>query len=439
MKRECISGTISRRTFIERGFAVLGVGTPGLCALAEMARHPLVGAKLPKWEKGHFRINVLFTGKSETSFLVFPDSTSMLIDCGDYEYRGPKAVKQLPDASRRAGEWTARYVLDQNPNGKMVDYFMLSHYHSDHAGALPFSVGRSANGKFSLSGIGQAMEFLDFGKFIDRSWPDVNDPAPRPDNFDDWTIKHIKEVYAEAERRGIKVEKFRLEKGSDQIRLLHGGCAGFGVTPLCANGLLLRRDGTVFDLGTLDGGKRPRSKFDENAFSIGLIFSLGAFRYFTAGDFSIGVKGMDGAPLDVEAALARECLQVDVAKVNHHGHHSMPVSLVKALRARVVLAGIWDHGHMNRPTMRRFAVADWPCLYAPGLFPEKRLKEDFAEPWRKDLAPESFEGAHAVIDVAPDGESYRLMMVSAADESRRIIGAYDFKTARHDKKERVNA
>ena len=160
MKRECISGTISRRTFIERGFAVLGVGTPGLCALAEMARHPLVGAKLPKWEKGHFRINMLFTGKSETSFLVFPDSTSMLIDCGDYEYRGPKAVKQLPDASRRAGEWTARYVLDQNPNGKMVDYFMLSHYHSDHAGALPFSAGRSANGKFSLSGIGQAMEFL---------------------------------------------------------------------------------------------------------------------------------------------------------------------------------------------------------------------------------------------------------------------------------------
>jgi len=30
--------------------------------------------------------------------------------------------------------------------------------------------------------------------------------------------------------------------------------------------------------------------------------------------------------------------------------------------------------------------------------------------------------------VASDGKAYRLMMVSAADESRRILGAYDFST-----------
>lgn len=72
------------------------------------------------------------------------------------------------------------------------------------------------------------------------------------------------------------------------------------------------------------------------------------------------------------------------------------------------------------------AKADWPCLYASGFFPERRRREDASEPWLKDFALESFVGAHSVIDVAPGGKTYRLMMVSAADESRRILGAYDF-------------
>ena len=416
-----------RRDFIGGGIAALGMGASVLDAWAEMARHPLAGKTLPKWEKGHFRISVLFNGRGETTFLVFPDGTSLMIDCGDYVFGGRDVVKHLPDDSRRAGEWTARYVLRENPNGRKVDYFLLTHYHSDHAGSGKFSAGRGANGKYSVSGIGQAMDLLDFGTFIDRSWPDVNDPAPRNDNFDDWTVKHVKEVYAEAERRGIKVERFRLEKGSDQIRQLHGGGGGFSFTPLCARGEILKRDGTVLDLGKFD---RPRSKFGENELSIGFILSLGDFRYFTAGDFQGGVKGADGKRVEIEDILAAECPRVDVAKANHHGHHSMPDKLVAALRARLVLAGVWHQAHMTRDAMRRLAKGGWPCLCAPGLFPEKRRKADEAEAWMKDVAPESFAGAHAVVDVAPDGKSYRLMMVTAADESGTILGAYDFTTTK---------
>ena len=417
---------LSRRHFLGGGAAVLGMGALGMRAWAEMARHPLAGTTLPKWEKGHFRISMLFNGRGESAFLVMPDGTSLMIDCGDYVFRGRDVVKHLPDDSRRAGEWISRYVLRENPNGKKVDYFLLTHYHSDHAGGLPFNAGRSANGKYSISGIGQAMDMLDFTTFIDRSWPNMNDPAPRADNFDDWTVKHVKEVYAEAERRGIKVERFRLEKGSDQIRQLHGGGGKFSFTPLCARGEILKRDGTVLDLGKFD---RPRSKFGENEMSVGFVLSLGDFRYFTAGDFQGSVKGADGKRVEIEDILAAECPQVDVAKANHHGHHSMPDKLVNALHARVVLAGVWHQAHMTRDTIRRLAKGGWPCLYAPGLFPEKRRKEDAAEAWMKDVAPESFVGAHAVVDVAPDGKSYRLMMVTAADESFRVLGAYDFKTS----------
>ena len=417
---------INRRHFLGGGAALLGIGALGRNAWAEMAKHPLAGTTLPKWEKGHFRISMLFNGRGESAFLVMPDSTSLMIDCGDYVFGGRDVVKHLPDDSRRAGEWISRYVLRENPNGRKVDYFLLTHYHSDHAGSGKFSAGRSANGKYDISGIGQAMDMLDFKTFIDRSWPNVNDPSPRNDNFDDWTVKHVKEVYAEAERRGIKVERFRLEKGSDQIRQLHGGGGKFSFTPLCARGEILKRDGTVLDLGKFG---KPRSKFGENELSIGFILSLGDFRYFTAGDFQGGVKGADGKRVEIEDILAAECPQVDVVKANHHGHHSMPDKLVNALHARLVLAGIWHQAHMTRDTMRRLAKGGWPCFSAPGLFPEKRRKADAAEAWMKDVAPESFVGAHAVVDVAPDGKSYRLMMVTAADESFRILGAYDFKTS----------
>ena len=93
-----------RRAFIGKGFATLGVGALGGRIWAEMTKHPLAGATLPKWEKGRFRITTLYTGSSEASFLVFPDGTSALIDCGDYRCCG---VPALPNGSRRAGEWTA--------------------------------------------------------------------------------------------------------------------------------------------------------------------------------------------------------------------------------------------------------------------------------------------------------------------------------------------
>jgi hypothetical protein len=177
----------------------------------------------------------------------------------------------------------------------------------------------------------------------------------------------------------------------------------------------------------------PRSKYGENALSIGFVLSLGDFRYFTAGDFQGAVKLADGSRAEIESLLAEECPQVDVAKLNHHGHHSMPMPLVNALKARVLLAGVWDGQHTTRDTMRRFAKAGHPYLCASGLLPASRRKEDAAEAWMKDFAQESFAGAHAVVDVEPDGKSYRLMMVTAADESFRILGAYDFKTAKKPK------
>ena len=414
-----------RRDFVKGGFAAFAAAF-GYRTWAEMARHPLAGKTLPKWKKGVFRISTLYTGASEATFLTFPDGTSALIDCGDI---GVTGVPRLPDTKRRPGEWTARWVLADNPHGNKVDYFLLTHYHSDHAGNGRYSAGRSKRGNYALSGIGQAMEILEFGTMIDRSWPQMEDPSPTTDGFSAGIVAHLREVYAEAQKRGTKVERFRLEKGSDQVKLLHGGCKGFAFAPLAARGCVLKRDGSILDIGEVLGV--PRNRFTENALSTAMVFSLGGFRYYNGGDFSWRVKTPDGKFAEIEDYLAPECPTVDVAKANHHGYHSMTDALVKALHARVVVAGVWHREQMNRPTMQRLAKADWPCLYAPGYFPDKDRCTAAGEPWLKDVALESFACAHTVIDVAPDGKTYTLMLVDARDEKRTILGAYDFGVLHH--------
>ena len=86
---------------------------------------------------------------------------------------------------------------------------------------------------------------------------------------------------------------------------------------------------------------------NENGMSLGLMVQYGAFRFFSAGDFSDTISLPDGSRRNIEEELAKELEPVDVAKMNHHGWRSMPKSLVAVLRARVWTACIWDKLHMT--------------------------------------------------------------------------------------------
>lgn len=383
---------------------------------------------LPPWEPGHLRIHSLYTGRSEATFLVFPDSTSMLIDCGDYV--NPDNIDPfIPDLGRFDGAWIAKYVLRHNPRGRKLDFFMLSHYHCDHAGMLrsaAVKVERGAGGRYSLSGFGQAIDILDVDTIIDRSWPDMEDPSPVRAATDD--AMHVREVFAEAARRGSRIEKFRLEKDSTQIRPRHGACPGFSATPLCSNGLVLRRDGTVLDCGTF--GRGGRARFGENMFSIGFVLSYGCFRYFTAGDFSGNIVRPDGTRFQIGELLAPECPEVDVAKACHHGAvGDMPQTLIDALNPRVMLGcGIWNRRQMCRQMMRRFAAAPARSMIVPGILVPSRRMEDAAEPWMDRVPKAVYGGCHAVVDVAPGGGRYRLMLVDAPGDADKVLASFDFES-----------
>ena len=91
---------------------------------------------------------------------------------------------------------------------------------ADHGGCTSFHAGKAPSGKYFLSGFGQAAEFLTFGTAIDRAWPDYTDPIPLlPQDV----VNNMRPLYEELARRGTSVEKFRLEKGSSQIRPRRAG------------------------------------------------------------------------------------------------------------------------------------------------------------------------------------------------------------------------
>ena len=422
---------MDRREFIRGSFAA-GVGASALgCALKRGLDDPQVGQAWRGWTPGHFQIHTIYTGVAESLFLIFPDGTTMMIDCGDHPActRGKLAVPILPDQSRHAGEWISRYVLKVNPHGKDVDYLLLTHYHSDHCGHRKFHAGIAPNGKYVLSGIGQAMEFLSFRRAIDRAWPTFDDPLPMADGYDGGVISQMREVYRELERRGGTVERFRLEQGSDQIRPLRGAAEDFRVVPLCANGRVLYPDGRVVDVMKPIIEARKAKSVNENTLSIGMRFEYGKFKFYTAGDYSHREVRRDGTVFQAEDEIAKVCGRCQVAKVNHHGHHSMPPSLVKALGSRVYLACVWDQLHMTRDTMRNLADRksyEGERLFAPGIFPKERRLEDQAEPWLSSVEPAVFDGAHVVVDVPPGGKTYSLYALDARDESLTVRSACRF-------------
>lgn len=384
-----------------------------------------------EWKSGHYQIHYIYTGRSECMFHVFPDGTTMLLDCGDSMcfYRN-RAELPLPcNPSIRAGEFAARYVMEHSPKGNQIDIFHLSHYHEDHFGGQLChggEMGRSSLGTFYRSGLADAARFLKFARVVDRGWPNMDDPqdvlAVEGSKYRE--ISQIRAVYAWLqETQGTKIERFELG-----ARPRFGDLEFFNV---CSCGKYVRKDGSIRDLFEKTAARKPSKRINENPLSCGFIATLGKFRYFSAGDFSDwwswdGCKG----GRQIEDELAEAVGPVTVAKLNHHGHHSMSSKLVAALRARVWTSCSLDAQHCTDDTMSRLSDRS---LYAgdrlllPNFLPTKRPDTKFGREYLKDAARCIVETpCHVVLDVSPGGETYTASCRSATRLGNPLVGEFSF-------------
>ncbi|MBR3221970.1 MAG: MBL fold metallo-hydrolase [Kiritimatiellae bacterium] len=429
--------TINRRDFLGAGLAAGASVLSGRCDDLEMRPDfRLVGKKWAGWSKGHFQIHSIYTGVGESLYLIFPDGTSALVDCGDWPAvkRGKLAVPVLPNSDTHAGEWIARYIERVNPIQPEVGYMIVSHFHSDHTGieswAKPKPPDFPDNGGCARSGFALVAEKVKFRRAIDRGWPDYNQPLVI-DKDGAEELAHMKKVYAWLQKRdGLHIERIRLG-ATDQIVPLHDrkSYPDFEVKNICGNGLVFRTDGTVDD--SLYLRYKNTGRKSENAMSMGHIFRYGAFSFFTAGDFSDYLKNDDGTVCAIEDVLSEAVGKVQVAKVNHHGHWSMPKKLVGTLQARVWLVCVWDQLHILSPVAEVLADRDiysGKRMICPSVFTAERRAEDKGKPWTKDVPKALYEGSHMIFDVPPGGSTYTMSVIPAKDESMTVSAVFGFRS-----------
>ena len=372
---------ISRRTFLGGVASAAVLPQLGCLSFTDRAQ---------AWKRGDLQIHFLYTGVGEQMFYIFPDGTTMLLDCGVIKTEGrdpapiPETVKGHPV------DWIADYIERVNPaeDPTYIDYMMTSHYHADHTDGYP-----------------RLIERMHFGKAFDRCWPDVNFPCKLSD-FQPHELKVMTEVYDRLVKRdGLKIEKWTVGE-RDQLKLLHGGAKDFSVFNLCANGFVASETtGEIVDLYKDYPDKQPGFKgnqfgkqwINENGMSVGFILTYGKFRYYSAGDFSDRPYGHN-----VENEMAPFVKPVTAAKMNHHGYYSMYDKLTAALAPKEWFACIWNHNQNTKETIDRITDRK---LY-PGA---RRIHSCFFTPRRPcaDVADSGlYEGRTVVLTVREGGDKY---------------------------------
>lgn len=250
-------------------------------------------------------IYAIDTEGGKATLFISPSGESMLIDAG---YAGSN------------GRDTDRILAALHDAGlKQIDYFVATHYHSDHAGGIPQLAAR-----FPIR------RFIDHGPFFPQGKQDAT--------FDAYVAARAKGDHTVAKPgdrlpiKGIEVE-FVTAAGTAIDRPLPG--AG-QPNPTCATYKALEQD--------------P----GENAHSLGMIVTYGRFRLADLGDLFWNQEFDLACPVNKLGT-------VDVYMTTHHGTQSSGApQIVHALRPRVAI--------MNNGARKGGSVLALETLHAsPGL------------------------------------------------------------------------
>jgi glyoxylase-like metal-dependent hydrolase (beta-lactamase superfamily II) len=135
---------------------------------------------LPDWSLGELDIHHIDTGRGNATFILGPDGTTLLIDCGASDDDLGVSAPPLPDATRHPGEWTARYALRhaKAAGRETLDYLLVTHIHPDHTGDIPAGVTPATKDGFISTGVSQVYELMPATVVIDRSFPSYAELPP---------------------------------------------------------------------------------------------------------------------------------------------------------------------------------------------------------------------------------------------------------------------
>lgn len=389
-----------------------------------------VGKPYKGWKQGEFDIHHIHTGMGEANFFIMPDGTSMLIDSGDMgpndpEWERPRVFPPIPDCEFHPGRYVANYILRVNPNEDKVDYFMASHFHDDHiclaGGGAEMTQGR--NPDYFLSGVAETGEYIQFGKFYDRGYPDYDYPVVmidrHLDNYRNFVANHVKQ-------NGSVQEKFNVGE-LDQIAMTHKPSRYsdlFSIRNIAANGEVWTGEGSetirYYDLNT----ENITGRQHENTKSLVLRMDYGPFSYYTGGDVAGGLLDENGNHVNVEAKTGEACGEVDVCKTNHHAYKdAMTEDFVNAVNPDHYISCAWDIWHTQPQLMERMLTRTDGMIFHQFVWPEF-LEEHKDAAWYDRLYK---DGGHIVVKAYNKGRSYKIYVLDSTNEDmtvKAVFGPY---------------
>ena len=346
------------------------------------------------WKAGKMVIHHLSTGRGNCTYIVMPDGTTMMIDCGDDPVSGAiehnEMQPKMPNEHCTTAQNIVNYVKSVAPAGKeaRLDCFFLTHFHIDHCSAF--------------DGIAEQMEI---GKIVDRAYPDY----PDPENCEDLSNYQPAVERLVAEGKSV-AEKFRV-----------GALGQFGTCGETVPAVEIRN---LCGAGYCWTGEEENNRKiydadpdDENMNSCGIKISWGDFSYMTCGDIPGGYL----APDDMQTAVAGVCGDCDVVVACHHGYQdSMLEELCRAADAKAYVIPTREYWHPSGLSVENmcnpeFHTAD-PMLYCTGLLESQ--KENFKE---LGYADKFTPAGHIVVRVGDNGKWFRIYVLDSKDENHPVI------------------
>ena len=393
--------------------------------IAAAAMDPSVKTPGPMepWSKGLLDIHHIATGRGNSVLAICPDGTSLMIDAGSGADTTDAVGPARPNNSRRPGEWLGRYALrhlSSTPRQEL-DYFILTHFHDDHMGAVFANSPFSRNRAYKLTGVTDVAELISIRCLLDRGFPNYDYPAP---STYDALANYIRFARYQV-AHGKIVERF--QSGSHRqitLQVDPNAFPSFVVQGLSANGEVWTGQGTetvkLFpDITSLNAESFPT----ENACSIALRLTFGAFRYYIGGDLTSFDRFGSTPWMDVESQVARVAGPASVAVLDHHGYFDATgVDFVRYMRAKVYVIQTW---HASHPALSVLDEIYSPILcpgshdvFATGMVSAARLADG-----RLSDKMQSQHG-HVVIRVSEGGENYKVYVLDDSNEEGNVLGTW---------------
>jgi hypothetical protein len=410
-----------RREFLKTSAEVLAasmVRPEMLLARRDRAREN-EGGQLPGWQPGVLEIHQIDTGRGNAALVLAPDATSILIDAGEAHSAEKTMSPARPDASRRAGEWIARYVSRQlkRIGQQDLDLMLLTHLHGDHVGEVAPDSPQSKLGNYRLTGAADVAEALTVRAAVDRGWPSYDYPNPPADP----SARNYIALAQWMARRGTNVQ--RAQAGSlSQLALRKNPAAypEFAARVLSVNGEVWtgERESSraLFPpVAQLTGSGLP----SENMCCVSLVMRYGNFRYYTGGDLTSDTVYGRYPWHDIESPVAALAGPVTVAVANHHGYFdACGPAMVRSLQPRVWVLPTW---HVSHPDLGVLAE-----MFSDELYAGERLILATGMAEAALLVNGRFSGrlasseGHVVIRVAPGGADFMVYVIDSRDERGTI-------------------